>query len=106
MAKIAVILSVIGIFAYVARRIWLAILQMRVGAVPEGVDVPEVAMEADRGWQVTRTVSGDVAEVRVEHPTEGVVQSWRINIREPGSVNLMERTMRKAGLIVSDLTTT
>ena len=41
MAKVIVALLVAAIVAYVARRVWIAVLQLRVGAVPEGVDVPE-----------------------------------------------------------------
>ena len=103
MLRNIVILLGIGVVGFVARRIWVSILQLRVGAVPEGVDVPQVPMERDRGWQVTRIVEGDIATVRVEHPTEGVLRTWTINLREPGAVSQLELAMRSAGRAVADL---
>ena len=70
-----IILLVILVLAYVARRIWKSVLQLRVGAIPDDVDVPEVHMEADRGWQVVRRVRGGVATIDVTHPVEGVARS-------------------------------
>jgi hypothetical protein len=98
-----VILLVVAIVLYVARRVWIAVLQLRVGAVPEGVEVPDVPLVDDRGWQVTRRVEGDVATVRAEHPTEGVARTWTLNLRQPGAVRELDRMMQTAGLVVSDL---
>lgn len=103
MLRALIILLVAAIVLYVARRVWVAILQLRVGAVPEGVDVPDVPMVADRGWQVTRSVDGEIATVRVEHPAKGVARTWTLNLRQPGAVRELERTMHTAGLVVSDL---
>src|SRR5688500_4739203 len=48
MLKALVLLLVVAIVLYVARRAWLEVLRLRVGAVPEGVEVPQVAMVPDR----------------------------------------------------------
>lgn len=101
--RVVVLLLVAGVLVYVAHRIWVAVLQLRVGAIPEGVEIPEVQMEADRGWQVTREVQGDVVRVRVEHPAEGVANEWELNIRTPGASRELERIMRIAGGMVTDL---
>jgi len=106
MLKTLVILFVAAVVVYVARQVWVAVLQLRVGAVPEGVDVVEVPMVADRGWQVTRSVSGATVTICVEHPVEGTARTWTINLREPGAAKDLERTMQTAGMIVSDLTGT
>jgi len=101
-----IILLVIAVLAYVARRIWLSIIQLRVGAIPDDVDVPEVSMEPDRGWQVTRRVRGGVATIDVTHPVEGVARTWTVPLREPGAQRTLEDAMRRAGLLVRDLSST
>lgn len=75
----------------------IAVLQLRVGAVPEGVDVQEVPMVPDRGWQVTRSVDGDIATVRVEHPSGEVHATWAVHLRDPGAVRALENVMQRAG---------
>jgi hypothetical protein len=103
MLRVIVILLAVAVVVFVARRIWLSVLQLRVGAVPEGVDVPDVPMEPDRGWQITRKLEGDVVTVNVEHPTEGVRRSWQIHLRDPGAVSRLDAAMRAAGRAVADL---
>ncbi|MCW2924548.1 MAG: hypothetical protein JWM98_1952 [Thermoleophilia bacterium] len=100
-----VILLVLAVLAWVARRIWRSFLQLRVGAIPDDVDVPEVHMEADRGWQVTRRVKGGVATIDVAHPTEGVARTWTVPLREPGAARTLEDAMGRAGLLVRELAT-
>lgn len=100
-----VILLIFALVAYVARRVWRAVLALRVGAIPDDVDVPEVSMVADRGWQVTRSVRSGVATVHVEHPTEGVARTWEIHLREPGAARSLEQAMHRAGLLARDLST-
>lgn len=101
MLRLFVILIALAIIGLVARRIWLAVLQLRVGAVPEGVDVPDVPLEADRGWQVTRTTEAAVTTVRAEHPVQGVERSWTIHLRDPGAVAQLDAAMRAAGRLVA-----
>lgn len=103
MQRTIVLLAVLAIVLYVARRVWVAVLQLRVGAVPEGVDVPEVTMVPDRGWQVTRAIVDDVAVVRVEHPFEGVSEQWEVPLREPGAMRSLDRVMSRAGVRARDL---
>ena len=100
-----VILLIFAVIAFVVRRVWRAVLALRVGAIPEDVDVPEVSMVPDRGWQVTRSVRAHVATVRVEHPTEGVARTWEIPLREPGAARALEQAMHRAGLLARDLST-
>lgn len=103
MVRILVLLAIATVLAYVARRVWVAILQLRVGAIPDDVDVPEVPMEPDRGWQVTRVVRAGVATITVEHPVEGVARTWTVPLRDPGANRTLEDAMRRAGLLVRDL---
>jgi hypothetical protein len=100
-----VILLIFAVIAFVVRRVWRAVLALRVGAIPEDVDVPEVSMVPDRGWQVTRSVRSGVATVRVEHPTEGAARTWEIHLREPGAARALEQAMHRAGLLARDLST-
>jgi hypothetical protein len=100
-----VILLIFAVVAFVARRVWRAVLALRVGAIPEDVDVPEVTMVPDRGWQVTRSVRAGVATIRVEHPTDGVARTWEVALREPGAVRALENAMNRAGLLARDLST-
>lgn len=104
MNRVLVLLLVLVVVAWVVRRAWLAVAQLRSGAVPAGMPVPEVSMQADRGWQVTRSVERSVVTVRVEHPSEGVARSWQVPLREPGAARALEEAMRRAGLLVRDLT--
>lgn len=104
MFRVLVFLIVVAVLAMVARRVWLAILALRVGAIPDDVDVPQVRMEPDRGWQVTRLVKHGVATINVEHPTEGVARTWTIQLREPGAARRLEETMDRAGLLARELT--
>lgn len=104
MLRTLVILLVLAIVLYVARRAWLEVLKLRVGAVPEGVEVPAVPMIPDRGWQVTRFVDGDEAIIRVEHPLEGAKRTWTVQLREPGAQRQLERSMHEAGRLVYQLT--
>jgi hypothetical protein len=101
-----VILLVFALVAFVARRVFRAFLALRVGAIPDDVDVPEVPMEADRGWQVTRVVRSGTATIHVEHPTEGVARTWTIHLREPGAARQLEESMHRAGLLAQDLSRT
>src|SRR3712207_5590793 len=103
MARVLVLLLVLVILAIVARKVWVAILQLRVGAVPEGVDVPEVPLVPDRGWQVTRTVTRDVATVQVAHPSEGVARTWTVALRDPGTRRTLEESMQRAGALAQQL---
>lgn len=104
--RMLVILIVIVVLAFVARRVYRSILALRVGAIPDDVDVPEVTMEPDRGWQVTRHVRTGTATIRVEHPTDGVAREWRIGLREPGASRALEQAMHQAGLLARDLSRT
>ncbi|MCW2961940.1 MAG: hypothetical protein JWM25_188 [Thermoleophilia bacterium] len=106
MIRILVAIAIVAVLIYVARRVWVAVLQLRVGAIPEDVDVPEVDMEADRGWQVTRRVRGGVATINVEHPVDGVARTWTVPLRDPGANRSLEEAMRRAGLLVRDLSST
>lgn len=106
MLRALVILLVIAVLVLVARRVYRAVLALRVGAIPDDVDVPEVTMEADRGWQVTRRVKAGTARISVEHPTEGVARTWTIHLREPGAARALEQAMHRAGLLARDLSTT
>jgi hypothetical protein len=101
-----VILLIIAVLALVARRVYRAVLALRVGAIPDDVDVPEVTMEPDRGWQVTRIVRDGTARINVEHPTEGIARTWTIHLREPGAARQLEQTMHRAGLLARDLAST
>lgn len=103
MLRALVILLVVAIVLYVARRAWLEVLRLRVGAVPEGVEVPDVTMVPDRGWQVTRFVDRDEATVRVEHPVDGVRRTWKIHLREPGAQRQLEQAMHDAGRLARTL---
>jgi len=98
-----VFILIFAVLTLVARRIWTTFLQLRVGAIPDDVDVPSVGMEADRGWQVTRAVRSGTATINVEHPTEGVARTWTVHLREPGAARTLEESMRRAGLLVRDL---
>jgi hypothetical protein len=98
-----VILLVIAVLALVARRVYRAILALRVGAIPDDVDVPEVPMVPDRGWQVTRAVRHGTATINVEHPDEGVARTWVVHLREPGAARQLEEAMHRAGLLARDL---
>lgn len=91
----------------VARRVYRSVLALRVGAIPDDVDVPEVTMEPDRGWQVTRLVRSGTATINVEHPTDGIARTWTIHLREPGAARALEEAMmHRAGLLARDLSTT
>ena len=106
MLRALVILLVIFVLAFVARRVYRSILALRVGAIPDDVDVPEVSMVPDRGWQVTRSVRSGTATIAVEHPTEGTARTWTIHLREPGAARALEQAMHRAGLLARDLSTT
>jgi len=106
MVRALVILLVIAVLAFVARRVYRSILALRVGAIPDDVDVPEVTMVPDRGWQVTRAVRDGTATIRVEHPTEGEARTWTVHLREPGAARALEQAMHRAGLLARDLSTT
>jgi len=104
--RILVILLVVLVLALVARHVYRSLLALRMGAIPDDVDVPEVRMVADRGWQVTRRVKAHVATINVEHPTEGLARSWTIQLRDPGAAKALEEAMHRAGLLARDLSTT
>lgn len=106
MLRALVILVVVAVLVLVARRVWVAMLALRVGAIPDDVDVPEVGMEPDRGWQVTRSVNQGKAVINVEHPSEGVARTWTILLREPGAARQLEQAMHRAGVLVRDLSNT
>lgn len=106
MLRTLVILLVIAMLAFIARRVYRAVLALRVGAIPDDVDVPVVTMEPDRGWQVTRLVKSGVATINVEHPVEGVARTWTIHLREPGAGRALEEAMHRAGLLARDLAST
>lgn len=105
MARLFVLLLVAAVVLFIARHIWVSLLQLRVGAVPDDVDVPDVPLIADRGWQVTRLVHRGIAEIQVEHPVEGSVRTWTIHLREPGAARQLETAMSDAGRLVADFTT-
>jgi hypothetical protein len=86
--------------------VYRSILALRVGAIPDDVDVPEVQMEPDRGWQVTRAVRNGTATINVEHPVDGVARTWTIHLREPGAARALEEAMHRAGLLARDLANT
>lgn len=106
MLRALVLIFVVAVLAIVLRKVWVAVLQLRVGAIPDDVDVPVVPMEPDRGWQVTRTVHHGVATVNVEHPVEGIARAWTIRLREPGARRMLEDAMHRAGLLARDLSNT
>ncbi len=106
MVRAFVFLLVIAVLSLVARRVWLAILALRVGAIPDDVDVPQVTMEPDRGWQVTRTVRHGVATINVEHPQDGIARTWTVHLREPGAARQLEESMHRAGLLARELSMT
>lgn len=106
MIRVVVIAAVVLILVLVARRVYRAVLALRVGAIPDDVDVPEVEMVPDRGWQVTRRVRSGTATINVEHPTEGTARTWTIHLREPGAARQLEQAMHRAGLLARDLSTT
>lgn len=106
MIRALVLLLVIAIVAFVARRIWVAVLQLRVGAIPDDVDVPEVDLQSDRGWQITREVRAHIATVNVEHPTEGVMRTWQVPLRDPGARNQLADVMQRAGELAQELAAT
>jgi hypothetical protein len=101
--RVLIIIVIALVLFLVARRIWRSFLQLRVGAIPDDVDVPEVAFEPDRGWQVTRRVRDGIATIEVVHPTEGVARTWTVPLREPGAARALEQAMHRAGLLVRDL---
>lgn len=101
-----VIIVILAVLVLVARRVYRAVLALRVGAIPDDVDVPEVTMEPDRGWQVTRLVKSGVATINVEHPVEGIARTWTIHLREPGAARTLEQAMHRAGLLARDLANT
>jgi hypothetical protein len=98
-----VIILIVAIVVFVARRIWVAVLQLRVGAIPDDVDVPEVDLQADRGWQITREVRAHIATVNVEHPSEGVMRTWQVPLRDPGARMALADVMRRAGELAQEL---
>lgn len=106
MVRALVILLIFAVLTLVARRVYRSILALRVGAIPDDVDVPEVTMEPDRGWQVTRSVRSGSATINVEHPTEGVARTWKVHLREPGAARALEEAMHRAGLLARDLSST
>lgn len=106
MLRALVLLLVLAIVVFVARRIWVAVLQLRVGAIPDDVDVPEVTLEKDRGWQITRAVDHGVATIQVEHPTEGVMRTWQVQLRDPGARNELADVMHRAGELAHTLAAT
>jgi hypothetical protein len=101
-----VLLLVLAVLAHVVRRVYQAMLALRVGAIPDDVDVPQVTMEPDRGWQVTRRVRSGTATINAEHPTEGVARTWTIQLRDPGAARALEQAMERAGLLARELTRT
>lgn len=103
MLRALVLIFVIAVLLFVARRVWVAVLQLRVGAIPDDVDVPEVPMLDDRGWQVTREVRDGIATINVEHPVEGVARTWTVRLREPGAAQQLEESMQRAGALARDL---
>lgn len=103
MTRALVILLICAVLAWVVRRVWVAVLQLRVGAIPDDVDVPVVPLDEGRGWQVTRTVASGVATVRVEHPSEGVAREWTLQLRDPGAADRLDETMRRAGTLRAQL---
>lgn len=103
MIRALVLLLVLAIVVFVARRIWVAVLQLRVGAIPDDVDVPEVALQSDRGWQVTRVVRAHVATIQVEHPAEGVMRTWQVPLRDPGARGALNVAMQRAGELAQEL---
>lgn len=105
MGRLFILLLVAAIVVVIARHVWISLLQLRVGAVPGDVDVPDVALVADRGWQVTRRVHRGIAEITVEHPVDGPVRTWTVHLREPGAARQLEQTMADAGRLVADFTT-
>ncbi|MCW2927940.1 MAG: hypothetical protein JWM86_1908 [Thermoleophilia bacterium] len=106
MIRVVVIVVVAAILVLVARRVYRAVLALRVGAIPDDVDVPEVSMVPDRGWQVTRLVRSGTATINVEHPVEGTARTWTVHLREPGAARQLEEAMHRAGLLARDLSTT
>lgn len=106
MVRVLVILLIIAVLTFVGRRVYRSVLALRVGAIPDDVDVPEVGMEPDRGWQVTRSVRSGTARINVEHPVDGVARSWTIHLREPGAARALEQAMHQAGLLTRDLSNT
>lgn len=103
MIRALVLLLILAIVVFVARRIWVAVLQLRVGAIPDDVDVPEVALQSDRGWQVTRLVQAHIATIQVEHPTEGVMRTWQVPLRDPGARAQLAVSMQRAGELAQEL---
>ena len=106
MIRALIILLILAVLTLVARRVYRSILALRVGAIPDDVDVPEVTMEPDRGWQVTRLVRSGTATINVEHPTDGIARTWTIHLREPGAGRALEEAMHRAGLLARDLSIT
>ena len=101
-----VALLIIAVLVLVARRVYRSLLALRVGAIPDDLDVPEVSMEPDRGWQVTRSVRSGVATINVEHPENGMARTWSIQLRDPGAARALEEAMHRAGLLARDLAST
>lgn len=106
MLRVLVILLILAVLTLVARRVYRSVLALRVGAIPDDVDVPEVTMERDRGWQVTRHVRAGTATINVEHPDDGVARTWTVHLREPGAARALEEAMHRAGLLARDLAST
>lgn len=104
--RVVVLIAIAILIVYVARQAWMSFVQVRMGAVPNDVDVVEVTMVPDRGWQVTRSVSKGTAIVNVEHPEHGIRKSWTIRLREPGAVTQLDDAMHHAGELVHRLSTT
>lgn len=103
MLRALVLIFIVAILVLVLRHVWRAIVQLRVGAIPNDVDVPSVPMLPDRGWQVTRSVRTGVATINVEHPVDGVARTWTVRLREPGASRQLEEAMHRAGLLARDL---
>jgi hypothetical protein len=103
MVRLLVIVLVVAIVAAVAMRVWRGVAQLRVGAIPDDLDVPSVRLVADRGWQVTRKVDHGVATIRVEHPAHGERARFDVQLRDPGAVRELERAMADAGELARGL---
>jgi hypothetical protein len=102
--KAIVLATILVIIVIVARRTWKSFQQVRAGVIPESVDVYDIPMQADLGWQVTRLVSGDIATIRAAHPDGQVERSWTVHLRDPGAIDQMSRAMEQANRTVRMLT--
>ncbi len=103
MVRMLIIIAISLVLTWVSLRVWRSISLIRSGAIPPGHPIPEVPLATDRGWQVTRSISRDECTVQVEHPDEGVLRRWTVNVRAPGAMNQLEQVMTDAGGIVRDL---